>query len=217
MKKLLVTLGLAFAMSSVGSAATLCSTLIGSDVTTIGSCSIGHLTFSNFQILQPVNIVPTVSLSGAIQSGYNFGLSFALSHTPGQTQAGADFILAYDVTGNNQTGIGIELGNASNMAITEVACTQQFGGFFGTTCIVPPAASYSINVSRPAPPGTTVASATFATPLNTVYIQKDLSFGANGSISDFVNTHTAVPEPTTSLLMGTALLGLALLRKRFVK
>jgi hypothetical protein len=213
MKKVLLTLGLAFAMSSVGSAATLCTSLLGTDVTTIGSCSIGNVTFSNFQIISAVNITPTVVLgagTGSNSGGYFLG--FQLSHVPQQTQAGADFILGYEVWGPT-SGIEMFLGNASNMGITEVACTNPFAGPAGTTCLVPPAASYTINVSRPAPPGTTFASATFPTMLPHVYIQKDLSFGANGSISDFINGHT-IPEPTTSLLMGTALLGLALLRKR---
>jgi len=131
---------------------------------------------------------------------------------------GGDIILQYSVSGGPQVGASIAIGTANNVTITEKICTDPFGPpgpGTGTTCVVPPAQSFTQAVNQPAPPGTTVASMTFPTPLTVAYVQKDIAFGNGGSISDFINSHQAIPEPTTSLLMGTALLGLALLRKRF--
>ena len=227
MKKLLLIAGLALAMSSVGAAAPLCTDFApaGSAVdkslngiNNAGGCLIGHLLFNDFVVINnggfsTVNV--GVGAGTGTLVGYTAVFAFSVNTTPGQAPpGGGDIILQYSVTGANQIGASLEIGTASNVTITEDVCSNPYGGLLGTTCEAPPASNYNLNVSKPAPPGTTTASVSFD-PLNVTYIQKDIAFGNGGSISDFVNGHTAVPEPTTSLLMGTALLGLALLRKRF--
>lgn len=215
MKRLLLTLGLALAMTGVMSAAPLCSTLVGSNVTTIGSCQIGSLIFDNFVVINNGGFTSVNINIGAATgpSGINNDLALAVNVSPPIAgPGGGDIIVQYRVTGANQTGASIQIGTANQVAITELICTNPLAG---TTCTAPPATSYTMVVNQPVPPGQSTSSVTFGSPLSVTYIQKDIAFGNGGSISDFINSHQAVPEPTTSLLMGTALLGLALLRKRF--
>ena len=229
MKRVLFTVGLALAMSSVGSAAPLCSSFFGQSVTDIngaGGCMIGTLLFNNFQVINNGGFT-SVNINvgaGVAQNGYDSEFAFAVNTTPGVAPGnGGDIILKYSVSssGANQIGAALAIGTANRVTITETICTNPFsppGPGGGTTCIAPPAASFGMSVNQPAPPGQTFNSLTFTPgPLQTIFVQKDIAFGNGGSISDFVNVHTAVPEPTTSMLMGTALLGLALLRKRFNK
>lgn len=215
MKKLLLTLGLALSMTGVGSAAGLCTDVanVGQNVLSVGSCSIGHLVFSNFQVTNTGFTNVNVLLgSNSGQSGSTFDISFTVNTNPPLAGAsGADIILNYTVTGAGQMGAGVRFGTGANVIIIENVCDSPFAG---TTCTGTTIGSGIANVNPP--PGS--ISAQFGLtggPYSVTYVQKDIAFGNGGAISDFVNSHEAVPEPTTSLLMGTALLGLALLRKRF--
>jgi hypothetical protein len=225
--KVWLTFGLALALSSVGSAAPLCSSFFGQSVTDIngaGGCTIGTLLFNDFQVINNGGFT-SVNINvgaGVTQNGYDSEFAFAINTTPGVASGtGGDILLKYSVTsgGANQIGAAIAIGTANLVTITETICTNPFsppGPGGGTTCVSPPASVFSMSVNSPTPPGQTTNSLIFTPgPLQTIYVQKDIAFSSGGSISDFVNVHTAVPEPTTSLLMGTALLGLALLRKRF--
>jgi hypothetical protein len=88
--------------------------------------------------------------------------------------------------------------------------------------------AYVGNTSIAAPPGTSVFLGTFQA--DSIYDLRKFEdyagrtstvpsaqfpLGLRSANLDVTEVPDAVPEPTTSLLMGTALLGLALLRKRF--
>jgi hypothetical protein len=209
MKKLLLLAGLALSMTAAMSAAPLCTDFVGQPVTNANAtgCMVGNLLLDQFAVIPNGGATPAINFGGA---------AFLLDGEVRFTLLGAvgpsDTLLQYRVTGANQSGASIKIGTADNVTITELICTNPL---VGTTCVAPPAASFGLTVNQPVPPGQSTDSELFGTLYNVTYVQKDIAISANGSISEFINGHQSVPEPTTSLLMGTALLGLALLRKRF--
>lgn len=227
MKKVLVVLGMALAMTGIGSAASLpCSSYAGTSgsflaINAADGCFVGDYVIDNFNVIVNFGTFPggaVIELATGVGIGANgeVVLPFALGSGAAPLVAGplgGDILLQYQVTGPTW-GAQLFMGSANNVTITEVICTTPFAGPLGTSCLTVPNFAQSANL--PNPPGKPFSTINFggSAPLAVAYIQKDIQFGANGSISDFVNTHT-VPEPTTSLLMGTALLGLALLRKRY--
>lgn len=66
-------------------------------------------------------------------------------------------------------------------------------------------------------PGGT-GSTLFASPVDFVFLHKDIAVGVGGFISDFSNSHSldTVPEPATLLLFGTTLTGGAEQAHRFI-
>lgn len=220
MKKVLMMLALAVAFVPAGSAATMCTGLV---ITTGGgspaSCTEGVFTFSNFRLAKAVGFdAGTLSVQIAavsVQSnGADVFLGFSVNHPNVSATAGsADFVLLYEATtnGNLIHGVDIEMGTASQMRITENACSSSHAGTFGTTC-TPGTILADYNVVTPEGP---LTNQQFFAPTNFISISKDIQFrSVNSSISDFTNSHHAVPEPGTMLLMGSALLGLAALRRR---
>ncbi len=217
MKKALMMLALAAAMVPAGSAATMCDGLIvtvGSSVPS--SCMAGVFTFSNLRLVNPTGFeagILSIQIGSPIvqNNGADVFLPFGVNHPnvmPGQA---ADVVFIYEVTGPGIYGADIQIGTANNIRITENVCAGPHGGINGTICTVPPLLT-SFNVASPE--GPFIADGFFE-PTNFVSIAKDIQFrGPNSSISDFVNSHHAVPEPGTMLLMGSALLGLAALRRR---
>jgi hypothetical protein len=218
MKKALMMLALAVAFVPVGSASTMCTGLV---ITTAGgvpsSCNAGIFTFSNFRIANPSgfaagNLEIQISNVSIQNNGQDVYLGFGVNH-PSLTGSTGDMILIYEMStnGNLINGVNIEMGTANDIRITENACSTPHAGAFGTSCLTPPLLA-SFNVASPEGP---FVNAGFFAPTNFVSIAKDIQFrSANSSISDFVNSHHAVPEPGTMLLMGSALLGLAALRRR---
>jgi hypothetical protein len=214
-------LAMAVALVPAGSAATMCDGL----VVTVGSsvpsqCMAGVFTFSNLRLVNPTGFdagILSIEIGAPIvqNNGLDVFLPFGVNHpnvlnTPGAAGT-ADVVFIYEVSSAGIYGADIQLGTANNIRITENVCAGPHGGINGTICTVPPLLT-SFNVASPE--GPFIADGFFE-PTDFVSIAKDIQFrGPNSSISDFVNSHHAVPEPGTMLLMGSALLGLAALRRR---
>lgn len=221
MKKALMMLVLAAAMTPAGTAATMCDGLVvsvGSSVPT--SCMAGVFTFDNLRLVSPTGFGPgilsvTIGAPVVTAGGLDVQLPFSVAHPnvlPGQA---GDFLFIYQVTSSaGIVGVNTDIGGgANNIRLTETVCSGPRGGALGTSCQVPPdtllASFFALT-----PEGPAQNSATFA-PTNFISVLKDIQFRDDtSSLSDFVNGHTAVPEPGTVLLMGSALLGLAALRRR---
>lgn len=179
----------------------------------------GIFTFSNFRLSNDVGFeagVLNVQIAdvNVLNNGLDVFLGFSVNHPNVDPNAGsADFVLLYETTtaGDYIHGIDIEMGTASDIRITENACSTPHAGTFGTTCLTAPILA-SYNVVTPEGP---LTNQQFFEPTNFISISKDIQFrSVNSSISDFTNSHHAVPEPGTMLLLGSSLLGLAALRRR---
>jgi hypothetical protein len=215
MKKILSGIALAFAAvcmtSSLALATPTCIADEGMDVTTIGSCTLGGLTFSSFT----VNGVPnppgtTIYLSSiGTQSGPGgeVDLGFQLA-TPwnGTTVTASDTVLMYSVTGPGDiVGVNNLQSGGQGVVIQEIVCSVAFvsGNCSQTNQLA--------NFSNPP-----TSSGTFSAQ-STIYILKDISQnGPNASISGFLNSveTSTVPEPATLSMMGLGLLGFGLMGRR---
>jgi hypothetical protein len=220
MGRLRVTLVLLFLVALVGWAAPpaeAISCISVPNVAAISDCSLGGLTFAGFSTSGSAGFsAATVGLGGAsTATPTDVNLLFQLSTTPGIGPG--DVLLSYGVTaGPGQHLTGIDLTNDAVLGpvtIGEIACRVPFS--LGGTC-APADRLASIAASGPG----SVASASFASPVDFVFLHKDIDVGVGGFISDFSNSHTlepiaATPEPATLLLLGSTLAGVgAVIRKR---
>jgi len=178
-------------------------------------CTLDGLTFSHFAVSASAGFSSAIVGIGpnSVVSPGGVNLLFQVASTP--TLGPGDILLSYQVAaspGVQLTGI-----NLTNDAITgpvtigEIACRVPF--VMGTTCL-PADRLASITASGPGQ-----VAGTFASPVTTAFLFKDIMVGQGGFISDFSNSHETAPaptpEPATLLLLGTSMAGLgALLRKR---
>ena len=170
-------------------------------------CELGPLAFSNFEVGS--TLVPDMKVG--ISSGSNFtGSTVNLLFTLNQPTVPSDTTLLYKVTGP-MFGVDMALGTYSgDVSIIENACTVS--PTLNSNCIAQVGgtslAAFFVDSGGP----TSVAVA-FAEQ-NEVWIKKDITIGDGGSMSDFNNSHATVPEPSTYMLIGAGLFGLACWRRR---
>jgi hypothetical protein len=202
------------------------------------SCTIGGLTFSNFQYTSPsglptettVEVTPT-------NDGTNIGFFFTGAFTAGAGMS-ADAVLSYMISSGASAGIGgasVALisygasGAGASASLVEGICTTapQSNG----ACI-PASNAYSLSVFDNAdhPPAKQADSVTFAAATSTVFVSKNIvEQGGAGSatISQFENTVQApgfggpgggpVPEPASMFTMGSGLIATCMLLRRKLK
>ena len=167
-------------------------------------CELGPLAFSNFEVGSDSGV--TVGISNASNfTGDTVNLLFTLNSPLGPS----DTHLLYKVTGP-MFGVDMALGTYSgDVAIIENACTvnptllsncDAEGGILLADLIVSSG-------------GPTAAAVAFAEQ-NEVWIKKDISIGRDAAMSEFNNSHATVPEPSTYMLIGAGLFGLACWRRR---
>src|SRR5579883_2891236 len=129
MKKIL--LGVAFAaLTSISAYATsACSTFIGQDVTTIGSCTVGPLTFSNFVVTNAGggSSTPLIDLAGVYGPSAGpeppagaYGLNF--NPNLGGANSLTDLHFTFQVTGGENSAFLFN-GGTTNTQIQERICS----------------------------------------------------------------------------------------------
>jgi hypothetical protein len=226
MKKILVLIlgclvlsGMAFAGPSACPTSTYDTYLVAAF-----SCTQGNLLFSNFDytpIATGTSPIPSTGVSvtpqiGAIGSaGFQFTSGWSVGNV-GTASTTQNSIIAFAVTGSisqlqllfdgSFTGTGLS-------GVVETYCLNQTTGV--SSC--PAGNSGQLSVTNP--PANFNAVAFFA-PVSSLSVSKAIGVtsGSNGTakISQVINTF-ATPEPMSFVLLGSGLLGLGLVRKRFHK
>lgn len=201
------------------------------------SCTIGGLTFSNFQYTSPSGL-PTESTVEVTPTndGTNIGFFFTGAFTAGAGMS-ADAVLSYLISSTAAdiggaavalTSYGASGANAS-ASIVEGICTTTPQG---TGACVPASDAYSLSVFDNAdhPPAQQADSVTFTSATNTVFVTKNIvENGGSGSatISQFENTVQVgggggpgggpVPEPASLFTMGSGLIATCMLLRKKLK
>lgn len=215
-KKVLLLSSLALLAVSAAAApraeAISCVNVVNVTLLPTAGCDFGGLTFSNFNVSASAGFsAATVGLgSASTASSSNVNLIYQLSSTPGIGPG--DVLLSYAVTSSPGIRLtGIDLTNDAIMGpvvIGEVACRVMFSP--SGTCT--PADRLATLVAST---GQTT-NAFFASPVDFVFLHKDIDIGVGGFISDFSNSHdiSPTPEPATLLLLGSTLTGMGLAWRR---
>jgi hypothetical protein len=201
------------------------------------SCTIGGLTFSNFQYTSPsglpteatVEVTPT-------NDGTNIGFFFTGAFTAAAGMS-ADAVLSYLISSGASAGItgaAVALtsygasGAGASASIVEGVCTTMPQG--DGSC-VPASDAYSLSVFDNAdhPPAKQADAVTFTSATSTVFVTKNIvEVGGNGSatISQFENTVQVggggpgggpVPEPASLFTMGSGLIATCMLLRKKLK
>ena len=213
MKNFLVLLAFSLLSLSVASASTMCPLTVPvlATGTTVITC--GGLTFDNFQVLFPTGGAGGMVdiISAGLDAAGEIDLTFNPNLGPSQDEQ-----LLFTVWG----GISqIDMSVAGNLAsITERACANPIAttGDFEALCtnaagtaVVAPLAQISVDSNESAVSGTFTGT-------SPVYIFKDIQTeDPNGQLTEFTQTfQPSVPEPVSTVLLGSGLLALGLLRRK---
>ncbi|MEQ1947552.1 MAG: PEP-CTERM sorting domain-containing protein [Bryobacteraceae bacterium] len=210
MKKILM-LGMLLGLGSVGAFAdTVCaaggtnsfgfgSTL---SLTTVNPCTIGNLTFSNFQFFGANTFVPTSMSGGVVIASANpttLSFSFTNLNTTNQTSSSGvggvgDIRITFESSGPVS---GIVLGGGTASSVSEAICSS---AFVGETCT-----------------GTVLGTGSVINGGSTL-ITLSLFNGGEFFLKDIAGgsgvTQTLVPEPMSLSLMGFGLLGLGVVARK---
>jgi PEP-CTERM motif-containing protein len=208
----LALLAVSWAVAPPGAEAISCVNVSNVTLLPAAGCDFGGLTFSNFTVSASAAFTSaTVGLgAGSTATPTNVNLIYQLSTTPGLGPG--DVLLSYGVTA--PTGIkltGIDLTNdaiTGPVMIGEVACRVMFSAS-GTCAPADRLASVTAGVGQ-------TSNAFFASPVDFVFLHKDIDVGVGGFISDFSNSQdiSPTPEPATLLLLGSTLTGIGLAWRR---
>jgi hypothetical protein len=194
------------------------------------SCTIDNLTFSNFSfsasanpsgIAIPASAINVTPFSGPFFEGFTFSSGWNVGTQSGGVSSFQDNLLDYTVTSPTASITDAHLsfnGSFTGTGLTGV--TENFCLNSATVNNCPAGSAGQLHVTNPPPKFDD--NVVFFPPVNMISVTKDItvSSGVNGtaSISSVVNIFTQqTPEPGTFLLLGSALLGVGLLRKRALK
>lgn len=205
MRMFLSLLGFSALCAVAVAAPVQCTSVLGSNTNSLSmGCSLGGLLFDQFAVYSAppgANIFLSAVGTGVAAGGVNLGFQITTPAPPNDT------IFQYRVStldgGPEVRGVDNFHNGAGGTRIGEVVCDQ---AFVAGIC-----AAGHILANFANPPTT---SATFAAQ-SQIYILKDISEpNENSFISNFINSHET-PEPSTALLLGLGLCGVAVCgRKR---
>jgi hypothetical protein len=178
------------------------------------SCTLGPLLFSNFQASPsgfpaPPEWTPYIGISAGFDGhmtgrvGDVVNLFFQTDFNY-NTTAFRDVSFTFEVSGAPLKGIDMWIGGSGTRNVDEVV--------YQNSNLTGPLAELYVDQDTPSASIRIVPN----TP-KTVYIFKDISLegrpGARSTMSEFSQSFDTVPEPLAMLLVGSGLLGLALLRR----
>jgi len=213
MKRLLVLTVILVAAASVASATPCLGSTTLAALIAEGSCTSQGVTFSHFTYSGGGSITSNLVIATLVNSsGYSDGWSFGPAH--GWTTS---FTLGFtvSVTPGNSEGVG---------QITQTA-DQMFAGLTGSTNLDTASDTESLGVT-PNPlimgaagngPGENTQSNPYS--LTQVVTASSVHVVPGHNVSHYQQLFysEALPEPVTFVLIGSGLIGLAFLRRRFVK
>ena len=226
MLTLLAAAALMLAPSAMASLTTCPTTTYDNYLASGFTCASGNLEFGNFGyagsanpagIAIPASSIMVTPLTTTLDEGFQFAAGWNVGAQNGASSF-QDSLLTFTVTTINGANSLEELSLFYNGSMTGTGLsgvTEQYcmgGGLINCS----QANAGQLQVTNPPP---SFNDHVAFSGISTMSVSKDInvSSGINGtaSISQVVNTFSQVPEPTTCLLLGTGLLGLGLLRRRF--
>jgi hypothetical protein len=196
--------------SLAASAASICGSGGGTNISSSGTttCALGGLTFAfNAPGFSPNATGDALTITAAAINGSDYVLEFGIN--PGTTGFPVDINIDYLVTSssNNISGIDASFPGGTSGSIFEEACSVS-------------------TIVNPCPAGDLLSAITLTTagvdavgtpasfgPVSSLYIHKDIDAITFSEFTDSVQT-SAVPEPSTGLLLGSAFCLLGLLSRK---
>jgi len=240
-KRLLSLLAGGIGLAIAASATTLCQDVSSQNIASL-KCTVGGLTFSNFQVVAAAgNAAPEVDLTSADVSASGAVTLTFNPHMSAQPNGGyQDIYLYYDVTGA-VTQVATSL-STQNAVIQQKTCASSIASTGGMQGMCPTADRLAniIAVGN----GNPVSSGTFSAGSLSIFDSVSLSPAAVATLNSFSQVFngagsaviptgtnsgdyggsssqggssggiTAVPEPLTLILMGSGLIALGFMRRK---